>query len=130
MGAVVSVVLLFPAMLAFAVDRIVQRRQVAALSARSVPYQPKPKPRFDALAFAYCAFVAVFLLGLLGVCQYAALVKFWPYDLSLSLTNYAFDLMDGVGWDSYYNPLQMALLTAVVGTLAVFSGPSRVETHR
>src|SRR3546814_16461674 len=76
MGAVVSVVLLFPAMLAFAVDRIVQRRQVAALSARSVPYQPKPTHRFDALAFAYCACVSVFLLGLLGVCQFAALVKF------------------------------------------------------
>ncbi|HEY9550289.1 MAG TPA: putative 2-aminoethylphosphonate ABC transporter permease subunit [Kiloniellaceae bacterium] len=130
MGAVVSVVLLFPAMLAFAVDRIVQRRQVAALSARSVPYQPKPKPRFDALAFAYCAFVAVFLLGLLGVCQYAALVKFWPYDLSLSLTNYAFDLMDGGGWDSYYNSIQMALLTAVVGTVVVFVGAYVVEKTR
>src|SRR3546814_15449799 len=67
MGAVVSVVLLFPAMLAFAVDRIVQRRQVAALSARSVPYQPKPNPRFAALAFHYRALVADLPPRLLGV---------------------------------------------------------------
>jgi iron(III) transport system permease protein len=127
MGAVVSVVLLFPAVIAFAVDRIVQKRQVAALSARSVPYQPKRHPRFDALAFGYCILVAVFILGLLGVCQFAALIKFWPYDLSLSLKNYAFDLMDGGGWDSYTNSIKMALLTAVFGTLVVFIGAYMVE---
>src|SRR3546814_9133421 len=70
----------------------------------------------------YCVLVAIFILGLLGICQFAALVKFWPYDLSLSLTNYAFDLMDGGGWDSYYNSIQMALLTAVAGTIVVFVG--------
>jgi iron(III) transport system permease protein len=100
---------------------------VAALSARSVPYQPKRHPRFDALAFGYCTLVAVFILGLLAVCQFAALIKFWPYDLSLSLKNYAFDLMDGGGWDSYYNSIEMALLTAVVGTLVVFVGAYMVE---
>src|SRR5436309_13463875 len=42
MGAVVGMVLLVPAVLAFAIDRIVQRRQVALLSARAVPYEPKP----------------------------------------------------------------------------------------
>jgi iron(III) transport system permease protein len=130
MGAVVSVVLLVPALVAFAVDRAVQKKQVAALSARSVPYQPKAKPRFDAAAFVYCSFIAVFILGLLGVCQFAALIKFWPYDLSLSLKNYAFDLMDGGGWDSYYNSIQMALLTAVFGTLVVFTGAYMVEKTR
>jgi iron(III) transport system permease protein len=55
------------------------------------------------------------------------LVKFWPYDLSLSLKNYAFDLMDGGGWDSYYNSIQLALLTAVIGTFVVFTGAYMVE---
>jgi len=127
MGAVVSVVLLIPALVAFAVDRQVQKKQVALLSARSVPYQPRPSRRFDGLAFVYCCLIAVFIVGLLAVCQYAALIKFWPYDLSLSLKNYAFDLMDGGGWDSYYNSIQMALLTAVIGTLVVFTGSYMVE---
>jgi iron(III) transport system permease protein len=127
MGAVVSVVLLIPALLAFTVDRIVQKRQVALLSARSVPYAPKPNARFDWLCFGYCSLIALFLAGLLGVCQYAALIKFWPYDLSLSLKNYAFDLMDGGGWDSYYNSIQMALMTAVIGTFLVFTGAYMVE---
>jgi iron(III) transport system permease protein len=127
MGAVVSVVLLVPALIAFTVDRFVQKRQVALLSARSVPYQPKPNRRFDWLCFSFCGLIAVFIAGLLGVCQYAALIKFWPYDLSLSLKNYAFDLMDGGGWDSYRNSIQLALITAVVGTVMVFTGAYMVE---
>jgi len=130
MGAVVSVVLLIPAVIAFAVDRIVQQKQVALLSARSVPYEPKPDRRFDLICLGYCALVAVFIVGLLAVCQFAALIKFWPYDLSLSLKNYAFDLMDGGGWDSYYNSIEMALLTAAIGTVVVFTGAYMVEKTR
>jgi len=127
MGAVVSVVLLLPALVAFAVDRAVQRRQVALLSARSVPYEPKPSTRFDIACLVYCSAVGLFIVGLLGVCQYAALIKFWPYDLSFSLTNYNFDVMDGGGWESYGNSIRMALATAVFGTIIVFTGAYMVE---
>ena len=127
MGAVVSVILLVPAVVAFAVDRLMQKRQVALLSARAVPYQPKPNPRFDALCLAWCAFVALFVLTIIGVCQLAALVKLWPYDMSLSLNNFAFDKMDGGGWASYWNSIKLALLTAVFGTVVVFIGAYMVE---
>src|SRR5215470_1655465 len=40
MGAVVGFILLVPAVIAFALDRHVQRRQVALLSARAVPFAP------------------------------------------------------------------------------------------
>lgn len=127
MGAVVSVILLFPAVLAFAVDRLMQRRQVALLSARAVPYAPKPNRRFDMACFAFCALVAVFILGIIAMCQFAAVVKFWPYDLSLTAKNFAFDLMDGGGWDAYYNSIQLALLTALFGSVVVFAGAYMVE---
>jgi len=127
MGAVVSVVLLIPAMFAFAIDRIIQRKQVALLSARSVVYQPKPNSRFDWLCFSYCSLIAIFIAGMLGICQYAALIKFWPYDLSLSLNNYAFDRMDGGGWAAYWNSIKLALLTAFFGTIVVFTGAYMVE---
>lgn len=127
MGAVVSVVLLVPALLAFTVDRIVQRRQVALLTARSVAYTPTPNPRFDLLCLVYCVLVAIFVLGMLGMCQYAALIKFWPYNLSLSLNNYNFDVMDGGGWASYWNSIKLALWTAGIGTCIIFSGAYIVE---
>lgn len=127
MGAVVSVVLLVPAMFAFGIDRVVQRKQVALLTSRSVVYQPSPNTRFDWLSFGYCSLIAIFIVGILGVCQYAALIKFWPYDLSLSLKNYAFDLMDGGGWDAYRNSIKMASLVAFFGTVVVFIGAYMVE---
>jgi iron(III) transport system permease protein len=127
MGAVVSVVLLIPALFAFSIDRYVQKRQVAQLSARSVPFEPKPHKQFDLICLGYCILVAIFIVGLIGVCQYAALIKFWPYDLSLGLSNYNFEVMDGGGWDSYFNSIQLGLLTAVFGTVMVFFGAYMVE---
>jgi len=127
MGAVVSVVLLVPAIFAFAIDRQVQKKQVALLSARSVVFAPKPDRKYDRIFFIYASLVSVFLVGIIAVCQYAALIKFWPYDLSLSLKNYNFDLMDGGGWASYQNSLTLAILTAIIGTIVVFLGAYMVE---
>ena len=45
MGAVVGMVLLAPAALAFVVDRLVQRKQVALLTARAVPLVPQAEAR-------------------------------------------------------------------------------------
>ena len=80
MGAVVSVLLLLPAGLAFFVDRFVQRRQVALLTVRAVPLAPARRS-FDTAMLACCAIIGVFLAGIIAVSQFGALVKFWPYNL-------------------------------------------------
>ena len=67
---------------------------------------------------------------MIGMAQYAALVKFWPYDLSLSLNNYNFDVMDGGGWDSFYNSIELGLWSAVFGTIIVFFGAYLVQKGR
>jgi iron(III) transport system permease protein len=130
MGAVVSMVLVFPALIAFAVDRIVQRKQVAILTSRSVVHEPNESKTFDRVMFGYCSAISVLILTILGMCFYASLVTFWPYNLTLSLKNYQFDLMDGGGWDSYYNSIRMACYTAFFGTIVVFAGAYFVEKSR
>jgi iron(III) transport system permease protein len=130
MGAVVSVVLLIPAMCAFAVDRFVQKKQVTLLSSRAVVFEPKKKIGFDLSMFLYCFLVSIFIVTILGMCQFAALVKMWPYNMSLSLNNYQFDLMDGGGWKSYYNSIRLGVYTALFGTIIVFCGAYLVEKGR
>jgi len=130
MGAVVGMVLLIPALLAFTADRIVQGKQVALLSARAVPYEPKVKRRFDLLMMGFCLTVGAVIAGIIGVAAYASFIKFWPYNLSLSLDNYQFDLMDGGSWDSFYNSLEMAAWTALIGTAVIFSGAYLVEKSK
>ena len=130
MGAVVSVVLIIPAVIAFIVERIVQRKQVAILTSRSVVYEPKKNRNFDLVMLAYCCLISFFIFTILGMCFFASFVTFWPYNMSLSLDNYQFDLMDGGGWASYYNSIRMACYTAVFGTIIVFSGAYFVEKSR
>ena len=130
MGAVVSVVLIIPAVIAFIVDRIVQRKQVAILTSRSVVYEPKKNRNFDLVMLVYCCLISFFIFTILGMCFFASFVTFWPYNMSLSLDNYQFDLMDGGGWNSYYNSIRMACYTAVFGTIIVFSGAYFVEKSR
>ena len=130
MGAVVSIILLVPAVIAFSVDRIVQRKQVALLSSRAVPYEPKPDRHRDLAMLAFCSFIALLILCMIGMAQYAALITFWPYNLELTLGNYDFDLANGGGWDSYFNSIRMSLYTAVVGTAIIFFGAYLVEKGR
>ncbi|MDH3671015.1 MAG: putative 2-aminoethylphosphonate ABC transporter permease subunit [Gammaproteobacteria bacterium] len=130
MGAVVSVILLFPVVITFIVDRLVQRRQVAQITARSVPLEPKPNRRFDLIMLIYCSVIAFILLGILAVSAYASFIKFWPYNLSLSLDNYQFQYMDGGGWDAYGNSILLGVLTAFFGSLIIFGGAYLVEKSR
>lgn len=130
MGAVVSVILLIPAALAFAIDRLVQRKQVALMSARAVPLVPKPSPAIDFAMLVICSVIASCILAMLGMAFFASLVKFWPYDLSLSFRQYRFDKVDGGGWDSYFNSVRMALYTGVIGTAVIFCGAYLVEKGR
>lgn len=130
MGAVVSVVLLLPAVIAFAVDRIVQRKQVALLSAKAVPLVPKPDRGRDMACLIFCSLIAIVIIGMIGMAQYAALIKFWPYNLELSLNNYQFDLMDGGGWSAFYNSIKLALYSAFFGTIIIFFGAYLVEKGR
>ena len=130
MGAVVSVILLVPAIFAFFVDRAVRRRQVALLSARAVPFEPKPQPVFDLIILAYCIVIGLAILSIVAVSQFAALVKFFPYNLTLTWAHYDFDQKGGGGWASYWNSIRLALLTSVVGTFAVFVGAYLVEKAR
>jgi iron(III) transport system permease protein len=130
MGAVVSVILLVPAIFAFMVDRAVRRRQVALLSARAVPYQPAPQHLFDLLMLGYCVVTGLAILSIVAISQFAAVVKFFPYNLTLTTAHYDFDQKGGGGWASYYNSIRLAFLTGVIGTVVVFAGAYLVEKAR
>jgi iron(III) transport system permease protein len=115
-------VLLVPAALAFVVERLVQRRQVAQLTARAVPLVPKAKPGRDLVFTVFCSLVSVGILTLLGMAIWGSLIKYWPYNLSLTWANYQFETFDADGWSSYFNSLRMAVGVAIVGTTVTFVG--------
>jgi iron(III) transport system permease protein len=127
MGAVVGFVLLVPAVLAFLADRLVQRKQVALLSARAVPLVPRRAPLKDRLFSLYCVLVSCLIALVLGVAVWASFVTYWPYNLSLTLKNYDFAEYEPNGWGPYYCSLQMSILAAAIGTTFVFIGAYLIE---
>jgi iron(III) transport system permease protein len=130
MAAVVGVVLLVPAAVAFAFDRVIQAKQVAVLSASAVPYSPKPNRWFDLAMLAICCSVSFLILSVIAMAIYASMVKFWPYNLELSLAQYDFGKTSARGWDPYFVSLRMACYTAVFGTALIFGGAYLVEKSR
>ncbi len=127
MGAVIGVVLMLPAILAFLGNQAIQRRQQAVLTARSVPYAPPRSPGRDAALFAFCALVALSMLVIIGVAAWGSFVTYWPYNLSLSLRNYDFANFDPSGWEPFANAIRMAAMTAAIGTVVVFAGAYALE---
>ncbi len=126
-GAVVALLLLAPAVLTFAVDHWVSKKQTAMLTARAVPLAPKPAPLFDALMSLYCLLVCALILAMLGMAVFASFASFWPYNLSPSLRHYAMGLFDAEVGDAFVNSLAMAAGTAVIGTALVFVGAYMLE---
>ena len=75
----------------------------------------------------YCLVVAGILMIVLGTAMWASFITYWPYNLTLTLKNYAFENFDPTGWSSYFNSLAMAALAAVIGTAIIFSGAYLIE---
>ncbi len=120
MGAVVGIVLLLPAIGAFLLDLWAQRRQSSAFSGRAVPLEPKPRAGRDVPLLAFCTLVALLLVGLVGLAAWGSFIRFWPWNLELTLANYDFERFDSAGWGSLWVSLRMAFWTALLGTVIVF----------
>ena len=129
-GAVVGLLLLTPALLTFAIDWLIQRKQTSMLSARAVPYRPSSAPVFDALMTGYAVLISALMLLMLGMAVFASVASFWPYDLSLTLKHYTMGLVDAEVGDAFVNSLQLAAGTAFFGTIIVFTGAYMLEKTR
>jgi iron(III) transport system permease protein len=125
-GALIGMVLL-PALLSFGVDAWLRRRQGEAMSGRAQVFEAKPSRCRDACFLAIVLLVCAALLVVIGMAVYSSLVTFWPYNLTLSFKHYGFDDTAGGGWLAYRNSVTMALCTALIGSLVIFTGAYLME---
>lgn len=129
-GAVVGMLLLIPSIISFVIDYVVRRKLKAQLTARSVPYTPKPRKVADALLTLFCTVVCSLLLATIGMAIYTSAISLWPYDLSFTLKHYHFVLVESDMAAAYGNSLLVAMVTAVAGSLIVFVGAYLIEKTR
>jgi iron(III) transport system permease protein len=135
MGATVSIILLIPTILAFIADRIIQRRAVALVTARAVPFAPKADPMRDTLFSVIGMLIAAFILVMVFMAGVASLVKMWPYSFThpdrypqiWTLQHYLFDDVGGGGYRAFWNSIKMASMTAVIGAFITFTSAYLIE---
>ncbi|MED1919030.1 putative 2-aminoethylphosphonate ABC transporter permease subunit [Bacillus thuringiensis] len=127
MGATVGLLLIIPALVAFIVDRIVERKQHAAVTAKSKPYRIKENRLRDLFYFILCVSVSGFLLLLMAAVVLASFIKVWPYNLTFGLDHYDFSNVAGEGIEPLWNSILVAFLTAVIGTAVTFITAYTIE---
>lgn len=116
-GAIIGVILLIPAVIAFIIDLRLKDQQNVSTITKS--YQTPSNPLRDRLAMLFCI-VAVFLVSLpIFTFIFLSFVTQYPIDLSFSLVNIKRAIDLGIG--SYLlNSITVALVTALVGTLSAY----------
>jgi iron(III) transport system permease protein len=119
MGAVVGTLLLIPALLSFVVGKVTNSINASTLSSRATNFKIKKCMPRDVAFFIVCIAVSLAFLALTAALLIGALSKYFPYDMSLSLQSFMFDSSTG-GINSFSHSLQMAIFTAVSGTVFVF----------
>ncbi len=119
LGAVVGVLLLLPAIVAYGIDVIARRTERSVLSGKSVPIEPEPSLARDLVLLVLAVLVASAIVGIIAMAIFGSLVKFWPYNLTLGLQNYERLLADADDARSLVNSIVLAGSTALLGTLLV-----------
>jgi iron(III) transport system permease protein len=127
MGAVVGMLLFIPAAIAFLAGQLLQRGRSNGIDGRAVVYVPARSRARDLACFAFCAAVALAILGVLVMAVLGSLFKLWPYNLELSLASYNFAEHEPSGWGAYRNSLRLSAGVAIFGTAVVFFGAYLLE---
>jgi iron(III) transport system permease protein len=135
MGATISTLLLIPALIAFVLDRLVQRKQVAMVSTGINPMSAKPHQPFVQWGiFAFMVLMAIFIISIYIVVFFGAFTQYWPYDLSFTFRNFTFYVAGtqhkGGAFVVLWHSIQMAFWTALIGTSFIFFSAYLIDKTR
>ncbi|HVJ74963.1 MAG TPA: putative 2-aminoethylphosphonate ABC transporter permease subunit [Casimicrobiaceae bacterium] len=129
-GAVVGLILLVPALVAFFIDYAMRVRQKALMSARSVAYVPRPSRVRDRAMLAFVVVLSAAMLLVIGMAVLGSFVKVWPYNLSFTLNHYTYGFEEAGVENAYRNSLVMAFWCALIGAVLTFAGAYWLEKTR
>ena len=127
MGAVVSIILLIPSVVAFFIDQKIQKKQGVVLNAKSIPYTAKENKARDIFFYIYTILICLFIISIFVTIFVSAFSKLWPYDLSFSLNNFKFYDYNGGIEIFFKNSFILAVLSGIFGTFMTFMSAYLIE---
>ncbi|MEG0297596.1 MAG: putative 2-aminoethylphosphonate ABC transporter permease subunit [Clostridium sp.] len=120
MGAVVGVILIIPAVIAFIVDYIITKRNKATIDARATELVITESKKRDRSFYTINSIVASVIIILFTTIFASAFIENWPYELNLTLKWFRFDVMGMSGLEIFGNSIFVAFSTAFLGTIFAF----------
>ncbi len=119
MGAVVGTLLLIPALISFVIGRISNTKTSSTINAKASKLTIKDNTARDVIFFIICAVITLCFLFLIAVLVMGAFTTYYPYNMSLTMKNFTFNISTG-GMGSFINSIKMSVFTALFGTVFVF----------
>lgn len=116
-GAIIGVILLIPAIIAFLID--LKSDENGNASTVTKPYQVSKNRMRDRFAYLFCG-LTIFLVSVpLMAFAYLSVVRQYPIDMGLSLANIKDAFQLGVG-NYLLNSITIALVTSLVGLAVIY----------
>ncbi|MBC2852522.1 putative 2-aminoethylphosphonate ABC transporter permease subunit [Cetobacterium sp. 2G large] len=129
MGATIGIILLIPAIIAFCVDLIFQKKQIK-IDTRATKYLIKENKKRDVFYTIFNYGIIIINLVFLGVILLSSLVKNWPYNMSLTTKSYNFTIMGESVWTILLNSIFVSVFTAILGTVICFNIAYFIEREK
>ncbi|MGL4534560.1 MAG: putative 2-aminoethylphosphonate ABC transporter permease subunit [Fusobacteriaceae bacterium] len=121
-GAVVSILLLIPAVISFFLQKSLEKKQRDVFNAKSMGYRIKESVGRDIFFNIFCWIIAFFILGIFLTAIVASFIKMWPYNFEVTLNNYKFFDFNGGAMSFYRNSVSIAIASGFIGTFLAYMG--------
>ena len=119
MGAVVGILLLFPTIMAFYLERVASQRQLGSLSDSAIPLVPVFTSQRDVPMTIAAWLIAALPIVTVGIVIYGSFVRLWPYRFDLTFRHY--DVKVAGGYEPLWMTIQISLMAGVIGTILLFA---------
>lgn len=119
-GAVISILLMLPAIFAFLLENNIAKKQRDVFNGSSTKYQIKKCAPRDIFFNIFLHLIGIIIIILIATPIIASFIKMWPYNFSFTLNNYKFFDFNGGALSFYKNSLAIAFLTSLFGTIISF----------
>ena len=119
MGAVVSTLFLIPAVMSLIADRLVSKKSSTSIGSKAKALRIKGNKWRDAIFFTLCSLIVIFFLSIICALTVNALTTYYPYNMGITFEHFKFSQSTG-GIKSFFNSINMSILTAIFGTIFVF----------
>lgn len=130
MGAVVGIILTIPAILAFIINIIANKRDKYKVDSKALEFKIKEDKIRDRIYLFINMIISMGIIVIFLTILLSAFTNNWPYDLSFTTKWFNFNVMGMSGWEIFGNSIMVSLFTAILGTTLCFISAYLYERGR